>query len=161
VGLAGEKPPAVTVVCMKLLTPLTGTARDVVLLIARVVLGVVLFAHGFQKLFTYGFGGVTASFTKMGVPLPAVSAAYATVVELVGGALLVVGAGTAVVAVLVALDMLGASLTTGSYSAVLVSQHGFELEGAILAAALALLAAGAGRFSVDHLLLRRRHPIDV
>jgi putative oxidoreductase len=148
---------------MKLLSPITGTARDVVLLVARVVLGVVLFAHGFQKLFTYGFAGVTASFAKMGVPVPPVSAAYATVVELVGGTLLVFGAGTTVVAVLVALDMLGASLTTGSYAAVLVSEHGFELEGAILAAALALLASGPGRFSVDHLLLsrRRRDPVQV
>lgn len=131
------------------------------LLAARVVLGVVLFAHGFQKVFTYGFAGVTASFAKMGVPVPPVSAAYATVVELVGGTLLVFGAGTTVVAVLVALDMLGASLTTGSYAAVLVSEHGFELEGAILAGALALLASGPGRFSVDHLLLRRRDPVEV
>jgi len=136
--------------------PLTGPARDVVLLVARVLLGVVFFAHGFQKVFVYGFDGVTANFTKMGVPLAPVSAAYASVVELLGGALLILGVGTTVVAVLVALDMVGASLTTGSYAAILVSQHGFELEGVILTGALLLMVTGAGRFSIDHILASRR-----
>ena len=136
--------------------PLTGTPRDIALLVALVVLGVVFFAHGFQKVFTYGFAGVTANFTKMGVPLAPVSAAYASVVELVGGALLILGVGTTVVAILVALDMLGASLTTGSYTAVLVSQHGFELEGVILTGALLLMVTGAGRFSIDRIVSSRR-----
>ncbi|MCU1651138.1 MAG: hypothetical protein JWQ60_2287, partial [Pseudonocardia sp.] len=33
---------------------------------------------------------------------------------------------------------------------------GFELEGMILVGALLLLVIGAGRFSIDHLLLSRR-----
>jgi putative oxidoreductase len=142
-----------------MLNPLSGTARDAALLVGRVLLGVVLFAHGFQKLFEYGFGGVTTSFAKMGVPLPAVSAGYASIVELVGGVLLVAGAATTVVSVLVALDMLGASATTGSYlNGVVLSgaTHGWELEGVILVAALLLLVTGAGRWSVDHALLSRR-----
>src|SRR5579884_2850227 len=140
-----------------MLRPLTGPARDALTLVARVLLGVVLVAHGAQKVFTYGLPGVTASFAKMGVPLAPVSAAYASIVELVGGALLILGAGTTVVAVLVALDMLGASLTTGSFThGVFVGQHGFELEATILVGALLLLVTGAGRFSVDRLLLARR-----
>lgn len=148
-----------------MLHPLSDTARDVVLLVGRVLLGVVLFAHGFQKLFGYGLIGVTASFTKMGVPLPAVSAGYASVVELAGGALLILGAATTVVSVLVALDMVGATVTTGSFlNGVILSgtTHGWELEGVILVGALLLLTTGAGRFSVDHALLARRHtPIPV
>jgi putative oxidoreductase len=144
-----------------MLSPLSGPVRDVVLLVARVLLGVVLFAHGFQKVFVYGFGGVAASFTKMGVPVPPVSAAYASIVELVGGGLLILGAATTIVSVLVALDMIGASLTTGSFlHGVFVTQHGFELEAAICVGALLLLVSGAGRYSVDHVLLaRRRAPV--
>ena len=49
---------------------LPSTARDVLLLVARVLIGIVLIAHGWQKFATYGIAGVTASFEKMGVPLP-------------------------------------------------------------------------------------------
>jgi putative oxidoreductase len=139
-----------------MLRPLSGPTRDIALLVARILLGVVLIAHGAQKLFSYGFDGTSAAFGKMGVPLPQVSAAYASVVELVGGGLLVLGAATTIVSVLVVLDMLGASLTTGSYASVFVETHGFELEASLLVGALLLLVAGAGRFSVDHLLLARR-----
>jgi putative oxidoreductase len=140
-----------------MLRPLSSPVRDVVLLVARVLLGVVLFAHGFQKVFIYGFGGVTASFTKMGVPVPPVTAAYASIVELVGGGLLILGAATTIVSVLVTVDMIGASLTTGSFlHGVFVGQHGFELEAAICVGALLLLVSGAGRYSVDHVLLAAR-----
>jgi putative oxidoreductase len=120
------------------LRPLSGPVRDVALLVARVLLGVVLVAHGAQKLFSYGFD------------------AYASVVELVGGGLLILGAATTIVSALVVLDMLGASLTTGSFTSIFVASHGFELEGMILVGALLLLVTGAGRFSIDHLLLSRR-----
>ena len=70
-----------------MLPPLSGPARDVALLIARVLLGVVLFAHGFHKVFTYGLSSTTAAFTKIGVPVAPAAAAYASIVELVGGGL--------------------------------------------------------------------------
>jgi putative oxidoreductase len=139
-----------------MLRPLTGHARDSALAVARILLGIVLCAHGAQKLFSYGFAGTTAAFAKIGVPLPAVSAAYASVVELVGGGLLILGVATTIVSALVVVDMIGASLTTGSYASVFVESHGFELEASLLAGALLLLVAGAGRYSVDHLLLARR-----
>jgi len=139
-----------------MLRPLSGTPRDVALLVGRVLLGVVLFAHGFQKVFIYGFAGTTGAFTKMGVPVPSASVAYASAVELVGGGLLILGAFTTIVSVLVVLDMLGAAFTTGHYAAIFVQSQGFELEGTILVGALLLLVAGAGRYSIDHLLLSRR-----
>lgn len=140
-----------------MLSPLSGPVRDVALLVARVLLGVVLFAHGFQKVFIYGFGGTTMAFTKIGVPVPPASAAYASIVELLGGGLLILGAATTIVSALVVLDMIGASLTTRSFlNGVFVQQHGFELEASICVGALLLLVAGAGRYSIDHPLLRRR-----
>ncbi|MGH3585520.1 MAG: DoxX family protein, partial [Pseudonocardia sp.] len=67
---------------------LPSSARDAALLVARLVLGVVLVAHGWQKIVTNGLGGTIEGFTGMGVPLAPVAAVYAGVVELVGGALL-------------------------------------------------------------------------
>lgn len=132
------------------------TARDTLLLVVRILVGVVLIAHGWQKFAQYGIAGTAAAFGKMGVPLPAVSAVYAAVVELVGGLALLVGAGTVIVGVLVVLDMLGAFLLVHIGNGVFVTDNGFELVWVIAAVALALVAAGPGRFSVDHALLGRR-----
>ena len=132
------------------------TARDALLLVGRVLLGIVLIAHGWQKFAQYGIAGTAAGFAKMGVPLPAVSAVYAAVVELVGGLALVAGAGTVVVGLLVVLDMLGAFVFVHVGNGVFVQSNGFELVWVIAAAALLLVAVGAGRFSVDHVLLSRR-----
>jgi putative oxidoreductase len=132
------------------------STRDGALLLARLLLGVVLIAHGWQKVFTWGLGGTAQAFAGMGVPLAPVSATYAGVVELVGGALLVLGAGTAVVGVLVVLDMLGAALLVHGANGVMVTGGGWELVGVIGALALVLAAVGAGRFSVDHAVAGRR-----
>ncbi|GAA5130383.1 DoxX family protein [Pseudonocardia adelaidensis] len=137
------------------------SARDAALLVARLLLGVVLVAHGWQKVLTNGLGATAEGFTKMGVPLAPVSAAYAGVVELVGGALILVGAATTVVGVLVVLDMLSAALIVHVGNGVLVTDGGWELVGVISAAALVIAAVGAGRYSVDHALASRRSPATV
>jgi putative oxidoreductase len=131
-------------------------ATDALKLVARIVLGVVLIAHGWQKFAQYGIGGTAGSFATMGVPLPAVSAVFAAVVELVGGIALLAGAATVVAGVLVVLDMLGAFVLVHIGNGVFVTDNGFELVGVIAAAALLLVAAGPGRFSVDHALAGRR-----
>jgi putative oxidoreductase len=132
------------------------SARDAALLVARLVLGVVLVAHGWQKVFTNGLGATVEGFAGMGVPLAPVSAAFAGLVELVGGVLLVAGAATALVGVLVVLDMIGAALLVHVANGVFASDGGWELVGVIGATALVLAAVGAGRFSVDHVLATRR-----
>ncbi|GAA1280258.1 DoxX family protein [Pseudonocardia aurantiaca] len=135
--------------------------RDAALLVARLVLGVVLVAHGWQKVATYGVGGTAESFAAMGVPLAPVAAVFAAVVELAGGALLLVGAATVIVGVLVVVDMLGAALLVHIGAGVFVTDGGWELVGVIGAAALALAAVGSGRFSVDHAVAARRRPVGV
>jgi putative oxidoreductase len=132
------------------------SARDALLLVARVLVGIVLIAHGAQKFFSYGIGGVAASFAKNGVPLPPVSAVFSGVVELVGGAALLLGAAAVVAGALVVVDMLGAFLFVHVGNGVFVTDNGFELVGVIAAVALVLIAVGPGRFSVDHAVADRR-----
>src|SRR4249919_2897732 len=135
---------------------LSSTARDALLLVARVLLGFVLIAHGWQKFATYGLGGTAGSFAQMGVPLPVVPAVFAAVVELVGGAALLLGAATVVAGALVVLDMLGAFLLVHIGNGAFVTDGGFELVWVIAAAALVLVAVGPGRLSVDAMLAGRR-----
>lgn len=131
---------------------------DIAVLIGRVLLGVILLAHGLQKLGN-GIGATATGFEKMGVPLPTVSALYATVVEVVGGALLIFGAGTVIVSLLVVLDMIGAAVFVHIANGIFVSKGGWELVGVIAATALVLAGTGAGRYSVDQVLLARRGKI--
>jgi putative oxidoreductase len=140
---------------------LRGPAQDGALLLARLVLGVVLIAHGWQKLVTKGIDATTEGFAELGIPAAPAAAVFAIAVELAGGVLLIVGAATAVVGALVALQMLGAVFFAHLGAGLFVRDGGWELAGMVAAAALALAAAGAGRLSVDHALPKRRRPAPV
>jgi putative oxidoreductase len=128
--------------------------KDLAVLVARVAIGVVLVAHGAQKFFTYGIAGTSDSFAGMGIPVPQAAALFAAVVELVGGAALILGAATSVAGILVVLNMLGALVLVHLGNGVFVDQGGFELVAALGAGALLLAATGPGTWSVDHLVGR-------
>ncbi len=134
---------------------MNATLRDVVTLIARVATGVVFIAHGWQKFTEWGLDGTSASFGQMGVPLPTLSAWFAAIVELAGGAALILGALTPIVGALLALNMLGAFVIVHAGNGVFVGDGGFELVLILAAAALLLAVHGAGRFSIDRLLAPR------
>ena len=129
---------------------------DIALLVGRLILGVVLFAHGWQKLVIKGIGGTYAWFQTMGIPLAIVSTSFVTVVEFVGGALLLLGALTRVVVALHLLVMIGAASFVHISHGLFAQDGGWELVGVIAACELVLAATGAGRFSVDHLVHRAR-----
>src|SRR3712207_9346446 len=90
-------------------TGLVQTTRDLVLLAARVGLGVLMVAHA--KL-EYDFGGsltgVGQLFAEAGVPLPALTGPANVLFELVGGIAMILGAAVPLVGVLMALNMAGA-----------------------------------------------------
>jgi len=126
------------------------------LTLLRVVLGVTFLLHGWQKVTEWTIAGTQASFAQMGVPLAEVAAPAVAVLELLGGLLLVLGLGTRVVAALLALDMLGALVLVHLPGGFFAADGGIELV-LLLAAASALFAlAGAGRWSLDRLIARRR-----
>ncbi len=134
--------------------PLPAPARDIAMLVARVILGVVLFAHGWQKLMINGISGTYGQFEKLGIPLAIVSASFASFVEFVGGVLIVLGALTTTVVALDLVVMVGAAGFVHMTHGIFAQNGGWELVGVIVAAELALAAFGPGRFSVDHLIAR-------
>jgi putative oxidoreductase len=133
------------------------TARqiDVGLLILRVIAGITFFAHGYQKVFTFGFGGVAGFFGQIGVPMPGISGPAIAILESVGGLALVLGLLTRVFGFLFACDMLGAILFARAKGG-FFSPNGMEFELALCAAAATLAIVGGGGFSVDGALSRRR-----
>jgi putative oxidoreductase len=136
--------------------PLPGPARDVALLVTRLLLGTIMFMHGYQKLVIDGLGRTTQGFESMSIPVAIVSAAFVTVVEVVGSVLVVVGALIPVVAACYLVVMVGAAVFVHIPNGIFVSAGGWELVGAIAAVLLALAAAGSGRYGVDHLVHGRQ-----
>jgi putative oxidoreductase len=129
---------------------------DLALLTARIILGVVLFAHGIQKMIIDGFAKTFGLFEAMGIPLAIVSSSFVTVVEFVGGLLLLLGALTRIVVTLHIVVMVGAAIFVHASHGIFAADGGWELVGVIAACELTLAAVGPGRYSIDHLLLRRR-----
>ena len=125
------------------------------LAVLRVVVGFTFFMHGWQKLFQFGIPGVTNAFTQMGVPLPGVTAPLVSVLELVGGALLLVGLVTRPAAILLAIDMLAATLLV-HLPAGFFLPNGVAFVLLLLAGAVALVLAGPGAFALDRLIAAPR-----
>jgi putative oxidoreductase len=127
---------------------------DVALLVLRVVLGIIMLAHGWPKL--ANLGGTIEGFTGMGVPVPALAAIWATVAEVAGGLLMLLGVLTDIAGLLFAVDMVGAITFAHAKNGFSVSNGGIEFTLALLAMALAVALAGPGRFSVAGRAWERR-----
>lgn len=149
VGPAEAAEPERTVV------PLPQPARDAVLLLARGVLGIILMAHGLQKVFQ-GVSATAEGFGTMGIPLPEAAAVLTMAVELGGGALLVLGLMTPIAGLLCAVILAGAIVFAHLGNGIFAAEGGWELAAGLGVGALVLAVVGPGRCSLDHLLLRNR-----
>jgi len=117
----------------------------------RLAVAAIFIRHGAQKLFVFGFAGVTGAFTQMGVPVPGLMGPFIGLLEFFGGIALVLGLLTRVIALGFVFDMLGAIL-------LVQMKRGFsnyELEFLLLGSSVAIFLMGAGGFSIDALLARR------
>lgn len=122
------------------------------LLLLRIAVGTIFMLHGKQKLFGFGFAGVTGAFTQMGVPLPGIMGPFVALLEFFGGIALILGLLTRLFALGFAIDMLVAIL-------LVQMKNGFshyELEFLLCMSSVALVFMGGGEFSVDALLGRRK-----
>lgn len=140
------------------------TNRDIAPTIARVVLGLVMFPHGAQKMLGWfgghGFSGTYGFMTtKLGVP--GLFAVLAILAEFVGALALIVGVGSRVAALGIAAVMLVAigmvHLPNGFFMNWTGAQAGEGFEYHLLALALSaiVLVKGGGKASVDLALSRR------
>lgn len=121
-------------------------------LLARVTLGVLFMSTGWGKV--HNLDKVGAFFAELGIPAPAFQAAMVSYVELIGGALILIGLVTRLAAVPLLVSMAVAILTAKRDEV-----HGMaDLFGLVEWTYLVLLAwlalAGPGRASLDRLLFR-------
>jgi putative oxidoreductase len=140
------------------------TNDDVALLVLRVLLGLVFFPHGMQKLTTmfggYGFEGTMGFFTdKMGIP--AMFAFLAIMAEGLGWAGLITGLLTRVAAFGITVNMIVAVYLVHWHNGFFMNWfgamtsegkpagEGFEYHLLVIAIGIALMIRGGGKWSVD------------
>ncbi len=140
------------------------TDDDTASLIMRVLLGVVFFPHGAQKLLGWfgghGFTGTMDSFTgRMGIPV--ILAFLAIMAESLGAVALITGFLTRVAALGIAANMVVAvfmvHLPYGFFMNWFGSQEGEGFEFHILAVALAvaIMIRGGGKWSIDGMITKK------
>ena len=121
------------------------------LLVMRIVLGVIMMAHGYQK-FSNGIGKSAESFAHMGIP--AWCAYLVTYTELLGGFLLMIGLLTRVWALGLTIDM-SVAIAKIHWKNGLTGQGGYQFPIALATLAFALIFFGAGPISLDAVLFGR------
>ncbi|MGP3930781.1 DoxX family protein [Nonomuraea sp. KM88] len=130
-------------------------ARPIVLLLARIAVGVIFIVHGYQKFATMGIAGTTQFFESVGIPLAGVAAPAVATLEVVGGLALVAGAALPIVGSLLALTMVGAIVFVHGANGFAAGEGGYEFVLALAAASLAIGFSGGGAFALDRVLGRR------
>jgi len=134
----------------------------------RLVIGYGFVVHGWAK-FSRGPARFAQLLQHIGAPLPHATAWVSTAVEILGGLAILAGAFVAVVSVPLIVMMLVAMFTIHlryGFSAINTigltadgpqfGPPGYEVNLLYIAGLLALILAGAGPFSIDSLLARRR-----
>jgi putative oxidoreductase len=134
------------------------TDANWVVTIVRVVLGVVFFAHGAQKMLGwyggYGFSGTMGWFTKtLGIPAPL--AFLAICAEFFGGLGLILGLLSRIAALGIGVNMVVAIAMVHSHFGFFANWsaaqkgEGYEFHLLVLAIVLAIIVRGAGALSAD------------
>ncbi|MBS3178310.1 MULTISPECIES: DoxX family protein [unclassified Pseudoclavibacter] len=132
------------------------SSANAALLILRLALGATMLLHGIQKLTTTGIGGVQEMLGSLGIPLADVAGAALPFVEIVAGALLIVGLFTRVAAALLAVVSLGAMFTVHFTAGFFAQDGGYEFVLVLALVGIALVLTGGGRWAADALIRRPR-----
>ncbi len=147
-----------------MLRKLFTTGDDRVALLLRLVLGVVMFPHGAQKVLGwfggYGFSGSLGFFTGQ-LHIPAFFGVLAIIAEFAGSLALIAGFATRVAAAGILTNMVVAVLMVHAKVGFFMNWYGqqqgegFEYHLLAIGIALALIIRGGGTASVDHGLARK------
>ena len=126
--------------------------ESLTLLLLRCGLGLVFIYHGYPKLI-----GNTERFVEsfQAIGLPRYFVYVAGVIESFGGLAIALGLFTPVVGIILLLEM-AAAMWKYNFNEGIYAVREYELPLILGLASLALAATGAGMFSLDHLIFRKK-----
>lgn len=127
---------------------------NIALAVLRGIVGLTFIMHGGQKLFVYGFAGVSGAFAQMGMPMPGLLGPFVAFVEFFGGTALLFGLLTRLASTGLGITMVVAILAV-HLKAGFFNPNGYEFPLSLLASLVALTVAGAGAWSLDALVRNR------
>jgi len=125
----------------------------------RLPIAIIFMAHGAQKLFAwfggYGLEGTGLWMDSIGLAPGYLMALLAGSVEFFGGIALLIGFLTRPAALVLSVTMVIAIVSVHLANGFFLTNNGYEYALALLAASVALMFSGAGRYSVDKLLTEK------
>jgi putative oxidoreductase len=144
---------------MALLQKILNSKAGAAALILRVPVGLILAAHGAQKLFAwfggYGLEGTGQWMASIGLEPGYWLALMAGSAEFFGGIALALGLLTRPAAVVTAFTMLIAIFSVHINNGLFMANNGYEYALTLLVATAALAVQGAGSFSVDSVIAKK------
>ena len=136
-----------------LIQKITNTTSGIASTILRIPVGLILMAHGAQKLFGafggYGLEGTGQFMASLGLEPGYLMALLAGSAEFFGGLALAIGLLVRPASIVVAFTMLIAIFTVHISNGLFMSNNGYEYALTLLIVAVSLAFSGAGSFSVD------------
>lgn len=124
------------------------------LLPLRMVVALVFFMHGGQKVLYFGVAGVSDMLSKLGFVYPTFFAVFLMIIELAGAVAILFGLYTRVAGFVLAVEM-AIAIYVARLGGGFFTPYGFEFELTLLGACLTFAAVGAGGASLDALMARR------
>ena len=144
---------------MTLLQKILNSKAGAAALILRVPVGLILAAHGAQKLFAwfggYGLEGTGQWMASIGLEPGYWLALMAGSAEFFGGIALAFGLLTRPAALVTAFTMLIAIFSVHINNGLFMANNGYEYALTLLVATAALAVQGAGSFSVDSVIAKK------
>lgn len=144
---------------MKLLNTLLSSKAGAAALILRVPVGLILAAHGAQKLFAwfggYGLEGTGQWMASIGLEPGYWLAMMAGSAEFFGGIALAIGLLTRPAAVVAGFTMLIAIFSVHISNGLFMANNGYEYALTLLVVTVVLAIQGAGSFSLDNVLAKK------
>ncbi|GAA3159456.1 hypothetical protein GCM10010466_57810 [Planomonospora alba] len=131
------------------------TLRDIAALAARLGVGGIFFANGWDKL-EAGLTATGLQFASLGAPAPQVWAGTTMLAELVGGVLLVAGLAVPTCGLLLFAEAVAVFVIANGDRGLPLTGGEVNLIVALGAASVLLAVTGAGRLSVDHMVVIKR-----
>ncbi|BDX01914.1 MAG: DoxX family protein [Marinomonas sp.] len=139
-----------------LIQTITKTTSGVASTILRIPVGLILMAHGAQKLFGmfggYGLEGTGQFMASLGLEPGYLMALLAGSAEFFGGLALVIGLLVRPASAVIAFTMVMAIFSVHISNGLFMANNGYEYALTLLIVAMSLVFSGAGALSVDKAL---------